>query len=533
MNQVNPNNNINSSNPFTKKEEIIKTEISNIDTNFKNNNASQTKENYKNISIEKGIKDNNFGYINNNNSKNNDNKLDNNKNEQDIDFKEKFNKLIEEIKLKEENKKGNNNNNSLKEEQNNNFNYNYQDNNLNKEKIINKKNIDEEILKSKKELEEIDKNLNLLAQRNRHKKELKYNKSENLLNSNININEINYINNRDSKKKYYNDNIYESKNIFNNNKKKEIDLLYMQKQIKKINKQNFDMNFKNIRNNKQEYYRHHISLRPSVNNEFKNDRSSLPLSNKPIINRPINKNENIQNNNRINDSNRYNIFINYKNVGNNNYYNNNIYNYNNKKYPKRNNYYFNNCNFINNNINDNNNNYKYNNLLNPYNNNYYNNYNQFYKDFINHLSLKKLKEENSNNNNKIENYNYINNKENKDNKDNNYNGNKLNVNYERPYIIKNNKFNNDIEINENNKRKVIYEKINFQKQGNKYEYSKGPSQVRYVGNGNYYNQCHKAIIRNPIIINPAKQFGIQKLLLSGGKQNKGGPRIILPKNMFA
>ena len=88
-------------------------------------------------------------------------------------------------------------------------------------------------------------------------------------------------------------------------------------------------------------------------------------------------------------------------------------------------------------------------------------------------------------------------------------------------------------MNENNKRKVIYEKINFHKQGDKYEYFKGPAQIRYVGNGNYYNQCHKAVIKNPVIIIPAKQYGIQNLLLSGGKPNRNGPRIILPKNMFA
>ena len=114
---------------------------------------------------------------------------------------------------------------------------------------------------------------------------------------------------------------------------------------------------------------------------------------------------------------------------------------------------------------------------------------------------------------------------------NNNNNIRLSQPRDKPYLISN-KFIINNENDEKNKRKVIYEKINFQKQGNKYKYFKGPSQVRYVGNGNYYNQCHKAIIKSPVIINPSKQFGIQNLLLSGTKQNRGGPRIIVPNKMF-
>ena len=270
--------------------------------------------------------------------------------------------------------------------------------------------------------------------------------------------------------------------------------------MKKLNKRTFDINLKNIRNNRHEYNKHTISLRPTYVSDLKNERSSL----KPNINK-LTLNISEQNKEINNNANRYNIFVNYKSRGNNNY---------DKNYYKRNNYYFNNCNFINNNINYNNYHNKNNNLLNPYNNNnyYYNNYNQFYQDFINHLSLKKLKEEKNTN---IKYNNDINNQ---------------NTN-EKPYIINSDKLKID-ENNENNRRKVIYEKINFNKKGNKYEYSRGPTQIRYVGNGNYYNKCHKAIINNPVIINPAKQFGIQNLIISGGKQNRNGPRIILPKNMF-
>ena len=542
MNQI--NNNINLNNPFTKNEEIIKTEISNIDKSFKNNNKLQSEENNNNIwnfDIEKSKEKDNKNIKDNVNNVNNIEKADNLKNNEDIqiknvnqdnnDFKEKFNKLMEELnqkpKLKEENIINKNNNNFIKK---NNF-----------VKNIKIEDIDEEILKSKKELDEIDRNLNLLVQKSRHKKELKSNKSENLLNSNLNIN----INNNKKYKDVVSRMTYNVSEInltenrpSNNNGRKSEKLMYRQKQIKKINNQDFDINFKNIRNNRQPLYnnKHNISLRPYFKNDLSNERSYLNVNNKSNINKSKNKQDNGQGQIRSNNnSNRYNIFINYKNDNNNNNNNNNY----------KNNYYFNNCNFINNN-NENNYHYKYNNnnmnyLRNPNNNNYYN-YNQYYKEyfnnFMNHL-LKKQKEENNINSiNKYENNNY-NNKNSKDyyikdniNKNKNNNNNiRLSQPRDKPYLISN-KFIINNENDEKNKRKVIYEKINFQKQGNKYKYFKGPSQVRYVGNGNYYNQCHKAIIKSPVIINPSKQFGIQNLLLSGTKQNRGGPRIIVPNKMF-
>ena len=205
--------------------------------------------------------------------------------------------------------------------------------------------------------------------------------------------------------------------------------------------------------------------------------------------------------NNNNENIGYNIFSNYNNndklTANNN----------------RNNYYFNNCNFINNNLNENEFNYnnKYNNyisnpynnnyLRNPYNNNYnlYNNYNQIYKEYFNnfmkYLSLRNEKNDKENKNNITE--------------------NKI----------------NDIEIsNENKKRKIIYEKINIQKDGKEYKYQIGPAKIQYVGGGNYYNQCHKAIIRNNLG-NNNKNYGIQNLFSNGTKQ-KSGPRIILPNKMF-
>ena len=554
MNQINQNNNINTNNPFIKNDEIIKTEISNIDTNFKksNNNISQIKEKEKDKDKEKE-KNNQINNIKNDIN----NKIDkNNEQEQDIEFKEKYYKLMDEINknalLKNENK--NEKNNTINNKNNNNI---YQDNNninINTFKNNKIKDIEEEILKSKKELEVINRNINLLEQNNKHKKELKYNKSDNRLSSNINLNNninnynYNYINNRNSKKKFINDINFTEKannnnNINNNNnyERKTADYMYRQKEIKRMNNQIFDMNLKR---NYRQHNRNTMSLRPhNFNNDINNERSSLNLNNKSNIVKSNNNKNLYEKNSNYNKQNRYNIFINYRNS------NYNKQNNNNNNYHYRNNYYFNNCNFINNNANDNNYQYKYNNnnyLRNPYNNNnYYNNYNQFYKDyfnnFINYLSLKKQKEENNNNNNKNDNLNnnkYMNNDVNNANNVNNENKkignknslNKLNEHVERPYIL-NTKFKIDNEPNMNNKRKIIYEKIDFQKQGNKYNYFKGQAHVRYVGNGNYYNQCHKEIIKNPIIINPAKQYGIQNLLLSGGKPNRNGPRIILPRNM--
>jgi hypothetical protein len=262
--------------------------------------------------------------------------------------------------------------------------------------------------------------------------------------------------------------------------------------MKKLNKRTFDINLKNIRNNRHEYNKHTISLRPTYVSDLKNERSSL----KPNINK-LTLNISEQNKEINNNANRYNIFVNYKSRGNNNY---------DKNYYKRNNYYFNNCNFINNNNNNPNENclvnnpYNNNYLRNPYSNNYnlYNNCNQMYKEYFNnfmkYLSLRNQKNENEN---KIS-----------------LNNNLLNENDK-----------------ENKKRKIIYEKISIKRDGNEYKYQKGPVKIQYVGGGNYYNQCHKAIIKNNSI-NNNKNYGIQNLFLNGNKQ-KNGPRIILPNKMFS
>jgi hypothetical protein len=129
---------------------------------------------------------------------------------------------------------------------------------------------------------------------------------------------------------------------------------------------------------------------------------------------------------------------------------------------------------------------------------FYDNYNLIYKEYFNnfmkYLSLRNQKNENEN---KIS-----------------LNNNLLNENDK-----------------ENKKRKIIYEKISIKRDGNEYKYQKGPVKIQYVGGGNYYNQCHKAIIKNNSI-NNNKNYGIQNLFLNGNKQ-KNGPRIILPNKMFS
>ena len=499
-NKIDNNKNINENiiiQPYINSIKAAEKKLQNIDNNIINS-LSAKKEQEKNSSINNNNK-NKFSNINydhifndlDDNNKNNDNinyrvvktennqtkskeknnlksnllKLDyiendfcvNNKNIENLknknaknDFKEKYQKLMEDL------------NKNKKEEQ-------------KKEKEKNLKNqiidIEKDVIKSKKELDEINKNLNILKKYNKDKNQIKYKSKENLLQHNLFLNRnISYINNVDN-------NI----NINNLNQKPN--------KLRKINNKVFDMdlNMNDITNNKP--YLNHKSSRPNSNyyNKY------LPTING-------NKNSLINNNNNNNEYDRYNIFSNYNNDKLNNANN-------------RNNYYFNNCNFINNNTNENEYNYnnKYNNnyianpyhnnyLKNPYNNNYnlYNNYNQIYKEYFNnfmkYLSLrnqKKQKDKINNNNNIINEYN-----------------------------------NNE----ENQKRKIIYEKINIKKEGNEYKYQKGPSKVKYVGGGNYYNQCHKAIIKNSLGNN--NNYGIQNLFSNATKQ-KNGPRIILPNKMFS
>ena len=96
-------------------------------------------------------------------------------------------------------------------------------------------------------------------------------------------------------------------------------------------------------------------------------------------------------------------------------------------------------------------------------------------------------------------------------------------------------FNQNNGIQNNNKRKIIYEKINVvQKQGEERKYVKGASIVRSVGEGNFNNQCHREIIKyqNFLKYNNNNDYSIQNLISKDFKENKIGPRIILPKKMI-
>ena len=437
---------------------VVKTE--NNQTSENNNSNSFKKEikgknKIKNNLLKLDLINNDF-YINNN--KNKENK--NTKNE----FKEKYQKLIEDINKQKITEQKNKKENDIKSQI---------------------KDIEKDVIKSKKELDEINNNLNLLIQYNQGKKQMKYKSKDNLLEQNMFRNKnISYINNNID----YNSN---NNNKYNFNYAN--NLIQRQNRIRTINNKVIDMNLNinDLSNNNKPLYMNHKSSRPNTGNYIR----YLPT----IAGNKNYREQNELNNNNNNNYDRYNIFSNYNN-------NNDKMNLNNNN---RNNYYFNNCNFINNNINENEYNYKYNNyianpynnnyLKNPYNNNYnlYNNYNQIYKEYFNnfmkYLSLRNQKNE----------------------KD------KLSINNST----------NDKENVENKKRKIIYEKISIKKDGNEYKYQKGPAKIKYVGEGNYYNQCHKAIIKNNLG-NNNKNYGIQNLFSNATKQ-KNGPRIILPNKMFS
>ena len=446
---------------------VVKTENNQSEEN--NNNIKEIKPKNKlknNNALKLDLIDNDF-CINNNKNKN----KENNGTKDDFNFKEKYDKLIEDInknKLNTEQKIKN----EKKEKE--------------KENIKNQiKDIEKDVIKSKKELDEINKNLNLLIQYNKEKKQIKYKSKENLLEQNFNLFR-NKIKNKNNSNNYLNN----IDNNINNNY-----LYEKQNKKRKINNQIIDMNLNmnDITNNKKPFYMNHKSSRPNTSNYNRYLPTIIGTNNykeKNGLNNGINNNINNKN-----EYDRYNIFSNY---------NNDKININNNN---RNNYYFNNCNFINNNTNENyianpyNNNY----LKNPYSNNYnlYNNCNLIYKEYFNnfmkYLSLRNQKAENEN---------------------------KISIN--------NNIANDNNDINK--KRKIIYEKINIKKEGKEYSYQIGPAKIKYVGGGNYYNQCHKAIIKNNLENNGNnnfnKNYGIQNLFSYGNKQ-KSGPRIILPNKMFS
>ena len=72
----------------------------------------------------------------------------------------------------------------------------------------------------------------------------------------------------------------------------------------------------------------------------------------------------------------------------------------------------------------------------------------------------------------------------------------------------------------------------MQKQGEERKYIKGPSIVKCVGEGNFNNQCHKAILQYQNLLKYSNDYSIQNLINKDFKDNRNGPRIILPKKMM-
>ena len=143
--------------------------------------------------------------------------------------------------------------------------------------------------------------------------------------------------------------------------------------------------------------------------------------------------------------------------------------------------------------------------------------------------------------------NYISNKNDSEKKYNNYynvyfqkyvdekkknNKNKIITTNQNQYI-KN--INND--QNSKNGRKIVYEKINIIKNGKEgRKYIKGPSNIKNVrndnNNNNQYNKetfQHKNLLKNNNINN--KDYSIQNFIKKEFKDDKIGPKVILPKKM--
>ena len=149
------------------------------------------------------------------------------------------------------------------------------------------------------------------------------------------------------------------------------------------------------------------------------------------------------------------------------------------------------------------------NNLTDINNNYNNkeNSNKKYKEFFNFYYQKFMQDKLRNLNN-----------------NNNY---PKNIHYNQ-----NNELIGNINYNKEN-RKVTYEKIKIlQNKGEERKYIKGPSIVRCIGEGNIHNQCHRAIFKYQNMLNNINDYSIQNLNNKDFKDEKIGPRIILPKKMM-
>ena len=89
--------------------------------------------------------------------------------------------------------------------------------------------------------------------------------------------------------------------------------------------------------------------------------------------------------------------------------------------------------------------------------------------------------------------------------------------------------------NSNNCRQIIYEKINIvNNSGEGKKYIKGPSIIRNIRGGNYHNQYYKEIFKcqNSLKINNSNDYSIHNFINKENKDDKIGPRVILPKKMI-
>ena len=113
-------------------------------------------------------------------------------------------------------------------------------------------------------------------------------------------------------------------------------------------------------------------------------------------------------------------------------------------------------------------------------------------------------------------------------------------NYKNPQKIINFNKNNNININDNNirynnnyNRKVVYEKIKvINKKGEERKYIKGPAIVRNIGEGNMNNKCHREIFKYQNLLKFNNDYSIQNFINKDNKDDKTGPRIILPNKMI-
>ena len=89
--------------------------------------------------------------------------------------------------------------------------------------------------------------------------------------------------------------------------------------------------------------------------------------------------------------------------------------------------------------------------------------------------------------------------------------------------------------NSNNCRQIIYEKINIvNNSGEGKKYIKGPSIIRNIRGANFHRQCQKEAFKcqNSLKINNSNDYSIHNFINKENKDDKIGPRVILPKKMI-